>query len=58
MAFALVYTADHFVFDIFLGWAYVIATVVAFRLIRKRRPQTSGASEGRSPASERQRTSE
>ena len=27
MAFTLVYTADHFVFDILLGWTYVIVVV-------------------------------
>ncbi|MDQ1430338.1 MAG: hypothetical protein QOF40_940 [Actinomycetota bacterium] len=58
MAFTLVYSADHFVFDIVLGWTYVIVAVVAIRLIRDRRPKTSGMSEGRSPASERRRTSE
>ena len=31
MALTLVYTADHFVFDILLGWTYVIVVVLAFR---------------------------
>ena len=30
MAFTLVYTADHFVFDILLGWLYAIAVYAAF----------------------------
>ncbi len=33
MATTLVYTADHFVFDILLGWTYVIVVVLAFRLL-------------------------
>ena len=33
MAFTLVYTADHFVFDILLGWTYVIVVVLAFRYL-------------------------
>ena len=37
MALTLVYSADHFVFDILLGWAYVIVVVVAVRLITNRR---------------------
>jgi hypothetical protein len=31
MAVTLVYSADHFVFDILLGWTYVIVVVLAFR---------------------------
>ena len=27
MAFALVYTAEHYVFDILLGWAYTLVAV-------------------------------
>ena len=34
MAFTLVYTADHFVFDILLGWAYVIVVVLGVPLPR------------------------
>jgi hypothetical protein len=30
MALTLVYTADHFVFDILLGWIYVVVAVVVF----------------------------
>jgi PAP2 superfamily len=37
MAFTLVYSADHFVFDILLGWTYVIVVVLAVRAITNRR---------------------
>jgi hypothetical protein len=37
MAFTLVYTADHFVFDVLLGWTYVIVTVVVVRFLTNRR---------------------
>lgn len=37
MAFTLVYSADHFVFDILLGWTYVIVVVLAFRASTNRR---------------------
>jgi hypothetical protein len=40
MAFTLVYSADHFVFDILLGWTYVIVVVLAVRFLtnwRRRR---------------------
>jgi hypothetical protein len=53
MALTLVYSADHFVFDVLLGWTYVIVAVVAVRIARTRRAKTSGASEARSPGSER-----
>jgi membrane-associated phospholipid phosphatase len=41
MAFALVYTAEHYLVDILLGWAYTVAAVwlvarVAERLARRR----------------------
>ena len=36
MALTLVYTADHFVFDILLGWTYVIVVVLAFRYLSPR----------------------
>jgi hypothetical protein len=41
MAFTLVYSADHFVFDVLLGWTYVIVVVLAFRLVQQRRPETT-----------------
>lgn len=31
MALTLVYSADHFVFDVVLGWTYVIVVVLAYR---------------------------
>ena len=34
MAFTLVYTADHFVFDILLGWAYATIVVLVVRSSR------------------------
>src|SRR5207247_8829070 len=52
MAFTLVYTADHFVFDILLGWTYVLVTMAVVNGWRKRRPEPDG---GRSPRSERPR---
>jgi hypothetical protein len=36
MALTLVYSADHFVFDILLGWTYVIVVVLAFRCFSPR----------------------
>jgi hypothetical protein len=41
MAFTLVYTGDHFVFDILLGWTYVIVVVLAFRFFSNRRRSTA-----------------
>ena len=37
MAFTLVYTADHFVFDILLGWTYATIVFVVARWIWRRR---------------------
>jgi len=37
MALTLVYSADHFVFDILLGWTYVIIAVLAVRYFTNRR---------------------
>jgi len=37
MAFTLVYSADHFVFDILLGWTYVVVAVLAVDLVNRRR---------------------
>jgi hypothetical protein len=37
MAFTLVYSADHFAFDVLLGWTYVIVVVLAFRWFTNRR---------------------
>jgi hypothetical protein len=48
MAFALVYTAEHYVFDILLGWAYTLVAVwivsrVADSGLLRRRPHTPAA---------------
>jgi hypothetical protein len=37
MAFTLVYTADHFVFDILLGWTYATIVFLVARAIWRRR---------------------
>jgi hypothetical protein len=42
MALTLVYSADHFVFDVLLGWTYVIVVVLLHRAITDRR-RSSGA---------------
>ncbi len=34
MACTLVYTADHFVFDVLIGWTYVIVVLLGFRYLR------------------------
>jgi hypothetical protein len=36
MALTLVYSADHFVFDVLLGWTYVLFVVLAFRHLTPR----------------------
>jgi len=36
MALTLVYSADHFVFDVLLGWTYVIVVVMAFKYLDPR----------------------
>jgi hypothetical protein len=41
MALTLVYTADHFVFDVLLGWTYVIVVVLVFRFLSNRRHETA-----------------
>ncbi|MEO9326359.1 phosphatase PAP2 family protein [Gordonia sp. B21] len=54
MAFALIYTAEHYVFDIVLGWALAAAVIAAYRLIdwkwliprQRRRAAASGAEAG------------
>lgn len=37
MAFTLVYGAEHFIVDVFAGWAYAAATVYGVRRVRARR---------------------
>jgi PAP2 superfamily len=43
MAFALVYTAEHYVVDILLGWAYALAAVWAVRRVARRLAGRSAA---------------
>jgi hypothetical protein len=43
MAFTLVYSADHFVFDVLLGWTYVTVVVLVVRWFTKRRPLSGTA---------------
>ena len=38
MAFALVYSAEHYVSDVLLGWVYAVAALVAVDLARRREP--------------------
>jgi membrane-associated phospholipid phosphatase len=42
MALTLVYSADHFVFDVLLGWTYVIVVVLAFTYLAPRLRRRSG----------------
>ena len=60
MAFTLVYTADHFVFDILLGWTYVIVVVArrsrwfsAASAKRRSRARFTDAERGRDAVSRR-----
>jgi hypothetical protein len=48
MAFTLVYTADHFVFDILMGWMYAIVVYAGFSWYWRRHSNV-----GASPASTR-----
>jgi membrane-associated phospholipid phosphatase len=43
MAFALVYTAEHYVVDILLGWAYTLAAVWAVSHVAKARKSTEAS---------------
>ncbi len=45
MALTLVYTADHFVFDILLGWTYAVVVYAAATWWWKRRGKASGVDE-------------
>jgi hypothetical protein len=40
MASTLVYGAEHYVFDIFVGWAYAIAVIIGTAALRRRRGTT------------------
>ncbi len=44
MAFTLVYTADHFVFDILMGWAYAIVVYAGFSWFWRRKHPLQGGS--------------
>jgi hypothetical protein len=35
MSFTLVYTGEHYVFDVMLGWVYAITTFFVVRVIRR-----------------------
>jgi hypothetical protein len=43
MPLVLVYSADHFVFDVLLGWTYVIVVVAAFHHVGRRRARRAAA---------------
>ena len=45
MAFTLVYSADHFLFDILLGWTYATVVFVVARAVWRRRSWPYGAKE-------------
>jgi hypothetical protein len=36
MAFSIVYTGEHYVMDVFLGWLYTVAAVASVRAVRSR----------------------
>jgi membrane-associated phospholipid phosphatase len=42
MAFTLVYTADHFVFDILMGWGYAIVVYAGFSWYWRRQHTSNG----------------
>jgi membrane-associated phospholipid phosphatase len=44
MAFTLVYTAEHFVIDILLGWALAVAVLLTTRWLKGRRARPSAKS--------------
>jgi membrane-associated phospholipid phosphatase len=44
MACTLVYSADHFVFDVLLGWSYVVIAFVVVNWLRARRARGPGVS--------------
>jgi hypothetical protein len=56
MAFTLVYTADHFVFDILLGWTYVIVAVLAVRTLAARFPTRFGVADPRTSRDDHAKT--
>jgi hypothetical protein len=42
MGFVLVYGAEHYVFDLLLGWVYAVAVTVAARALVRRRARHQG----------------
>ena len=58
MAFALVYSAEHYIFDIVLGWALAAAVIAAYRFVdwkwliprQKRREEAAAAGAAAGPA--------
>ncbi|EUA13881.1 PAP2 superfamily protein [Mycobacterium xenopi 4042] len=48
MAFALVYSAEHYVIDILLGWALAAVVMLVFGRLEARRSRTDNVSPGRS----------
>jgi len=51
MATTLVYTGEHFVFDILLGWTYAVVTfVVGSRLLDRRDARKAAKAAKRGPA--------
>lgn len=50
MTFALVYGAEHFLVDVFVGWAYAAAAVYGVRWLRERRRTRSLAASRPTPA--------
>lgn len=54
MAFALVYTAEHYVFDILLGWGLAAVVIVVYRILDarlvRRRDRKFATAESRTPA--------
>jgi hypothetical protein len=45
MAFTVVYTGEHYVLDVLLGWLYTSAVLLAFKLINRERAKRTRASE-------------
>jgi membrane-associated phospholipid phosphatase len=37
MALTLVYTGEHYVIDVLVGWAYAVVVVLAARVVTRRR---------------------
>ena len=57
MACTLVYTADHFVFDVLLGWTYVIVAFLVVGAIRRRSGARAGSRRTPTDPADRARSS-